>query len=452
MKKVLIFVLAVLTVGQMAFASGGSQSGGGAAGAKPVSIYTWWGDSERTMGEALVADFQAAHPDIKVEKNFIVAEYLSKLNTMMASGSPPDVFYLNEYLLNEWGEKGAVEDLYPYFQKAGIDADKFYVSSALYKTGNHLWGINPSVVTICLFYNKELFRQAGVTPPPDSATNPWTWDQFVAAAKKLTKDSQGRTPNDSGFNYDQVVQYGTVTPTGNWIYWLPLLYSAGTSLADANGTSLAMASPAGTDMIQKIANLSLVDKVAPTFAMSQSSAFSSLPTLLMNGQVAMFIGGTFQQPDFGNEKFDVGVAQIPSVTGKGNNMAWASGFQLRKGAPQEAFDLLLYLTDFNNWVKAAKNHNIALNGLPQTNSTYNDPALNATWRSIFDPTMAKTAGDILQNASRVGENVTLKNFAELMDQIIKPELDKVWLGEETAQQAMQVLVRQTQGKFQGVWK
>jgi multiple sugar transport system substrate-binding protein len=135
---------------------------------------------------------------------------------MMASGNPPDVFFLNEYLLNEWGEKGAVEDLYPYFNKAGINPDQFYVSSALYKTGNHLWGINPSVVTICLYYNKELFRQAGVTPPPDSAANPWTWQQFVDAAKKLTRDSAGRGPNDPGFNYDQVVQYGTVTPTQNW--------------------------------------------------------------------------------------------------------------------------------------------------------------------------------------------------------------------------------------------
>jgi multiple sugar transport system substrate-binding protein len=451
MKRILALSVAILVAGQFVFAAGGKQDGGRGS-AKPITLYTWWADSERTMGEALVADFQAGHPNVKVEQNHNNTEYLSRINTMMASGNPPDVFFLNEYLLNEWGEKGAVEDLYPYFNKARINPDQFYVSSALYKTGNHLWGINPSVVTICLYYNKELFRQAGVTPPPDSAANPWTWQQFVDAAKKLTRDSAGRGPNDPGFNYDQVVQYGTVTPTQNWIYWLPLLYSSGTSLSDDNGTGLAMAGAAGTDIIQKIANLSLVDKVAPTFAMTQSSTFSSLSTLLMNGQLAMFIGGTFQWPDFANEKFDVGVVQIPSVTGKGSNMAWASGFQLRKGAPQEAFDLLLYLTDFNNWVKAAKDHNIQLNGLPQTNSTYNDPALNAQWRELFDPTMAKIAGDILQNASRVGENVTLKNFAELMDQIIRPELDKVWLGEETAQQAMQILTRQTQGKFQGVWK
>jgi multiple sugar transport system substrate-binding protein len=451
MKRVLIVVLTILMAAQFAFA-GARRQAGGTGEVKTLTLYTWWADAERTMGEALVADFEAAHPNVRVEQNHNNTEYLSRINTMMASGSPPDVFFLNEYLLNEWGEKGAVEDLYPYFSRAGIDPDQFYVGSALYKTGNHLWGINATATTICFYYNKDLFRQAGVTPPPDSAVNPWTWQQFVDAAKKLTKDSAGRSPDDPGFNYDQVVQYGAVAPTNGWIYWLPLLYSAGTSLSDENGTSLAMAGPAGTDMIQKIANLSLVDKVAPTFAMTQSSAFSSLPTLLMNGQLAMFIGGTFHWADFSNENFDVGVAQIPSLTGRGNNMAWSAGFQLRKGAGQESFELLRYLTDFNNWVKAAKNHNIQLPGLPQTNSTYNDPALNAQWRSLFDPTMAKIVGDILQNASRVGENVTLKNFAELMDQIIRPELDKVWLGEETAQQAMEILTRQTQGKFQGVWK
>ncbi|MDR3144698.1 MAG: extracellular solute-binding protein, partial [Treponema sp.] len=377
MKRFLILLMAILFAGQFVFAAGGKQDGGGGA-AKTVTLYTWWSESERTTGEALVADFLASHPRLKVEENYIpYNEYHSKLNTMMAADNAPDVFYQTEALINEWGEKGACADLYPYFSKAGIDPDRFHVASALFKTGNHLWGISPSIVTTCLFYNKELFRQAGVTPPPDSATNPWTWEQFVDAAKKLTKDANGYTPNDPGFNYDLIVQYGAVAPTDSSWKWLALLYAAGTTLYKENGTALEIVGPVGTDMIQKIANLSLVNRVAPTFAMTQSNAFSSLSTLLMNGQLAMFIGGTFQHPDFSNEKFDVGLAQIPSVSGKGNNMAWASGFQLRPNASQEAFELLHYLTDFNNWVEAAKNHGIALNGLPQTNSTYNDPALNA---------------------------------------------------------------------------
>jgi multiple sugar transport system substrate-binding protein len=451
MKKLLIVLLAVMVAAQFTFAGGRNQSGG-SGGKQNISIYTWWGDSERTMGEAMIADFEKTHPNISIEQNHNNTEYLSRINTLMASGSLPDVFYLNEYLINEWGEKGATADLYPYFQKAGIDPDKFYTPAALYKTGNHIWGINFGMVTICLFYNKDLLRQAGITPPPEDATKPWSWDQFVSAAKKLTKDSSGRTPNDAGFNYDAIVQYGTVTPTGNWIYWLPLLYSAGTSFGDADGQTLAMANPAGIDVIQKIANLALVDRVAPTFAMSSSNAFSSLSTLLMNGQLAMFMGGTFQWPDFANEKFDVGIAQIPSTSGKGVSMSWSAGFNLKKGATQEAFELLHYMTDYNNQTIAVKNHGLGFNGLPQTASTYNDPEKNAAWKANFDPTMAKIAGDIMQNGSRVGENVTLKNFAELMDQIVRPELDKVWLGEETAAQALQILTRSTQGKFQGVWK
>jgi multiple sugar transport system substrate-binding protein len=451
MKKTLVVFLVILVTGQFAFARGG-QSGGSTGAQKTLSLYTWWGDSERTMGEALVADFEASHPNVKVEQNYNSTEYLSRINTMMASGSPPDIYYLNEYLINEWGEKGVAEDLMPHFQKAGVDPAKYYLPTGLYQTGNSIWGINFGLVTIVIFYNKELFQQAGVAPPPNSATNPWTWDQFVAAAKRLTKDSAGRTPNDAGFNYDAVVQYGTVTPTGNWIYWLPLLYSAGTSLGGDNGQSLAMASPAGVDVIQKIANLALVDKVAPTFAMSSSSAFSSLPTLLMNGQLAMFFQGNFQHGDFSNEKYDVGIAQIPAVPGKANNMTWSSGFQLRKNGPEEGFQLLQYITDYNNQVKAVKGHGITINGLPITRNTYDDPALNAAWKSAIDPYVAQVAGDILQSAARIGENVSLKNFAELMDQIIKPELDKVWLGEETAAQAMQKLVPATNGKFQGVWK
>jgi len=404
------------------------------------------------MGEALIKDFRAAHPDIQVEENYVAYnDYHSKINTMIASGSPPDVMYLNEFLINEWGEKGVTADLFPYYQKAGIDPKTFFVSSALNITGNRLWGINATSTTVVLYYNKKMFSDAGITPPPDSASRPWSWDQYVAAAKKLTKDSAGRTPNDSGFNYNNLVQYGTVMPT-SWIYVLPLLYAGGSSVANNTGTALEITSPTGIQVIQNIANLAAVDKVAPTVAMTNTSTvFSSLPAMLMNGQLGMFIGGTFQYSDFTNENYDVGIAQIPSLSGRGNNMVWSSAYVVRKGASDEAFQLNAFLADFNNWVNAARNHKIGLTGLPQTNSVFNDPAKNAAWTSIFPVSMAKISGDILQNGSRLGENVTLKNFSEIMDQTIAPVLDKIWLGESTAQQALPPLNSVLQGKLQGVW-
>jgi multiple sugar transport system substrate-binding protein len=449
---VLAILVAALCYTQV-FAAGDQQASDGAGKPTKLVLYSWFSDAERTMSEALIGDFENAHPNIKVEQNYIAYnDYHSKINTMIASGATPDLIYLNEFLINEWGEKGVTADLNPYYKGIGVDPQQFYVKSALYLTGGHLWGVNVTSTTVVLYYNKEMFKKAGIVPPPASAAKPWSWKEYVAAAKKLTKDAKGKTPSDTGFNYNNLVQYGTVMPT-SWIYVLPLLYASGTSVANSDGTALEITSPKAVKVIQSIADLAAVDKVAPMVSMTNANnAFSNLPTMLMNGQLGMFIGGTFQFSDFANEGYDVGIAQIPSMSGKGGNMVWSSGYTLKKGASKEAFELYSYLADFNNWVTASKKHNVGLTGLPQTNSIFNDPAKNAAWTAIFPANMAKVSGDILQNGSRLGENVTLKNFSEIMDQTIVPALDKIWLGSEPAAKVLPPLNKVLSAKLQGVWR
>jgi multiple sugar transport system substrate-binding protein len=447
MKKIVILLLVLVVVSGMVAAGGGQNA---ASGKKQLTLYTWWGAAERTMGEALVANFEANHPDIKVEQNHIATEYMSKLNTMVASGNTPDVYFINE--VSEWGEKGVGEDLMPFFNKSGVDPRKFYVESALYFTGSHLWGINATCTTVVLYYNKELFRAAGLPFPPDNTKNPWRWDQYVEAAKKLTKDANGRTPNDAGFNPDNIVQYGTVMNIGGSTGWLSWLYSNNARIANRSGTAYEIFSPAAAKVFQSIANLSLVDKVAPSYAIAQSSAFSSTSTALMNNQIAMLTSGTYVLADFTNENYDVGIAEIP-IFDKATNIVWSAGFQMKKGGSQEAFELLHHMVDFTKWIKVAKENKIELTGLPQTNAVFDDPAINTEWISIYNKDMVKVSGDILQNAGMIPENVTLKNYAEIVNNTIRPELDKVWIGEETAEQALKNLEAQlTIDKLQGAWE
>jgi multiple sugar transport system substrate-binding protein len=455
MKKIaVVFLMAVFAASSL-FAGGqsGGSPGSRADGKAVVSFFTWWGDSEKIFGEALVADFEASHPNIKVEQNYVpYNDFHSKINTMIAAGSTPDVYILNEFLINEWGEKGVGADLYPYYKAAGINPDTFFLAPYLFKTNGKLWGVGSNPAAIVLYYNKDLFRKAGITPPPESVTSPWAWNDYTAAAKKLTKDSSGKTPGDAGFNYNNVVQWGTLMPT-NWLYWAALMYSANSSVVNASGTGLEMSGPVGTNIIQSIANLSLVDKSAPSFAMAQGGAFTNFPTLLMNGQLGMFIGGTFVSGEFFNENFDVGIAQIPSFSGKGNTMTWAAGFQMKAGASSEAFEFYHWMMNFDNWVVTAKKHNLALpGGLATTQATSSDPAKRDAWLSITNPTMSRVTAAILSNAARLGENVTVKNWAQISDEIIVPEFDKVWIGTETAAQGMTNLQSQLSGKFQGVWK
>jgi multiple sugar transport system substrate-binding protein len=449
MKKFLM-ILVVLTAFQPVFAGGRRES----AGKKNVVYYSWAGGAEQQIQEAVVKDFMESHPDINVELNFVTwDEFIPKLNTMFAAQNPPDVFMVPEYLNNEWGEKGQLEDVAPLYRQRGIDVNTFFLSQYLFKNSRgNVWGVMAYPAIIFLFYNKDLFREAGVPFPPTDSVNPWTWDEFVEAAKRLTKDSSGRTPNDPGFNYDNIVQFGARIPTG-WNPYLSFLYNGGTSIANSTGTELAIASPAGYRVIQSLADLALVHKVAPTVALARTSAFSSASTMLMNGQLAMLFEGCYAYGNYENENFDVGIAPIPTFTpGQGRSMTWAAGRGLKKGASAEAFEFYMYIADANNYINSARKHNISVSGLlPWTSNTYSDPNLNAAWLSCFPQEFTRAAQDITTRSAVVAENITLKNFSEIMDQGVTPALDRVWLGEETAEQALSRIRADVSAKLQGVW-
>ncbi|NLM28245.1 MAG: extracellular solute-binding protein, partial [Clostridiaceae bacterium] len=165
-----------------------------------LEILTWWAAGERNAGEAIIEEFDKSRDDIIVHATFTpYEEYASKLNTLMAASSPPDVFYLNEYLCNEWGEKGVAADLKPFMDKNNIDPYKIFVESAIFSTGDSIWAISSSLATIFMYYNKGLFEANGIEPPPRDAEKPYTWDEFVEVAKKLTVDINGKRPGEPGF-------------------------------------------------------------------------------------------------------------------------------------------------------------------------------------------------------------------------------------------------------------
>ena len=450
MKKIILLVaVLVFLVALVACDSDeGATAGGDSA---EVVLFTWWADGERAMGEALVADFVADNPGVSVQENYIAfGDYLAMINTMVAAGNTPDVFFLPEFLVLEWGMEGVAQDLMPHFQSNGIDPNAVWVDAALYYSEGRIFGINPSLTLILLFYNKDMFAEHGITPPPADASTPWSWNEFVSAATMLTRDMDGNTPADAGFNYNNVIQWGTVTPN-SWIYVLPLLYTAGSSIADDTGTQLRISDATGVAALQAMADLALVHQVAPTLALTGADAFGDFSVMLMNDQLGMFIGGAFLHPNFANEDYEVGIAQIPSISGNPSNMSWGAGFVL--GSDESAaFDLLMHMTDYNNSVVAAQNHGVALSNLPQVNSIFDDPTLNAAWMNMMNPTLARVSGDILQNGTRESvEPVTLRNFGVIMDQHLVPLFDRIWLGSVTAADGVSEVESTLQGLLQGAW-
>lgn len=420
-----------------------------------VTFYMWAADAEQEFDRAIVAQYEEEHPDIDIEENYIpYAEYLSKINTMAAAGSMPDIFNLPEGNVFEWGEKGALLDLKPLYDNAGVKPEDVSVDSAIFSTDSQIWSVGYNVTTMCMYYNKDMLTEAGIDLPSTDAASPWSWDEFVENAKKITKDSNGNGPDDEGFDPDSISVYGTMMPT-DWVKFVALLHTNGVGILNEAGDALGINTPEGIEVIQAIADLGNTIHCAPSSAMAKG-AFSDASAMLMNGQVAMVIDGGWALANYTNEGFDVGVAPMPAFQ-QAADISWGAGLCMSPNAAENeaAFDFYQYFTNFTNSIDAALNQGVLLGGLPQTLEVFDGGENEQKWISTYskvDATeMCETFKNILQADTTVlGDNVRVKNFPVIVDNTIVPALDSVWLGETTAEEALTSL--DLSDSIGGYWK
>lgn len=415
-----------------------------------IKYMTWAGGGQKAADERAVKKFNENHPNIEVKVEFVDEKsYLSKLNTLVAAGSPPDVAFLNEYLVHDWGSKGTIADLTEYFNAEGdvLSPDKF-VLGALFESNGKIWGATPGVEVILLYFNKDIYKKNGVEFPSQDPANPWTWEQYVASLKKVTTDLNGKHPEDAGFNSKSIKVFGTMAPTF-WLFYLPFLYSNDISLASGDGMKLALDKPESIEVLQSIADLVYKHKVAPTPA-----AQKGLPTtaqMLANGQLASFIGGQWELSSFGELKYDVGIAPLPMFK-RPANISWGASVVIFDKSPhkKEAFQFMKSYIDPEAGIQLS----IDASWMPNMKKWYTDPELFKKWtdnerhNADFKSVVPKIASDIAQ----IPENVTLKNFGPITDQFVTPALDKLWLGQMNAGEAVSGLADKVKDKLQGSWK
>jgi multiple sugar transport system permease protein len=163
-----------------------------------LRLVHWGDDREDAIVAKLVAGFEAKYPNIRVLRiNPGGAEAVNtKVQTMVASGDPPDVFQLGYEKIAVWADKGLlapVEPLIERDQAAGdpdaLDLGQFYSNvidcfrfDGTFTGRGPLYAIAKDFTTVGFYYNKDLFRRAGVALPP---TDGWTWNEFIAAARKI---------------------------------------------------------------------------------------------------------------------------------------------------------------------------------------------------------------------------------------------------------------------------
>ncbi|GAA3306696.1 extracellular solute-binding protein [Nonomuraea dietziae] len=137
--------------------------------------------------DTIVAAFEKENPKVDVVvETAPYDQYFTKLQTSIAGGTAPDTFELNYENFVTYASAGSLLDL---GSVAGDSAPAGYAKESLeaFKHEGKQYALPASFSTVVLFYNKELFKKAGVAEP----TTSWTWKDEQAAAEKLTDKKAG---------------------------------------------------------------------------------------------------------------------------------------------------------------------------------------------------------------------------------------------------------------------
>jgi multiple sugar transport system substrate-binding protein len=215
MNKRFSLIAGLLVIASMLLAA--CAGGPSAQGATEINFMMWGAPEELAVWQAVVDDFQKANPNITVKVDVSDWDsYWTKLNTLIAGNTPPDVFAMDAPLYLDWQSRGALLNLQPYIDANPGFLDGFYPQTlTAYKLTDGYYGLPRDFQTIVLFYNKDMFDAAGVEYPGAD----WTYDDLMTAAKALTKDNDGDGKID---------QYGFWTDTWDMeLFWSEAIWAYG---------------------------------------------------------------------------------------------------------------------------------------------------------------------------------------------------------------------------------
>jgi multiple sugar transport system permease protein len=172
---------------------------------RPVTLaILHWGDQvEDQIVAKLAQNYMREHPNVRIDRiNPGTGEYASKLRTMMAAGTAPDLFYMSPDRLPEFAALHLLQPLDDRFAKEPeawksdffpLILNGFRFNTATGHVGDPkdtLYGLPKDFTTAVFYVNLDLFKAAGVPVPYHG----WTWDEFEADMKKITALSKPNAP------------------------------------------------------------------------------------------------------------------------------------------------------------------------------------------------------------------------------------------------------------------
>lgn len=345
---------------------GGDSDGGSSDGTTTVE---WWNISTtepaKTVWAGLAKKFEAQNPKVKIKIVQLENDaYKSKMTALTASGKLPDIFHTwGGGVLKQQVDAGLVEDLTDRTKPWSDGLLK--VTKEPYILDDKLYGVPFDMGMIGFWYNKKLFKQAGVSEPPT------TWGGFLEAVSKLKAK-----------NITPIALAGKEK-------WPGMYYWAYLAMRTAGIAALQKASEdkdfTGAGFVEAGRHLKELVALQP-FQKGFLNAAYSTPTgqaaAVGNSKAAMELMGQWApsvQADSGKGLgADLGFFPFPAVEGgKGaitEVFGGGGGHALRRGAPQAAVDFLKFFASEATELELVKKTSV-LPVLPNAEKAMTDPNL-----------------------------------------------------------------------------
>jgi multiple sugar transport system substrate-binding protein len=249
--------------------------------------------------------YEQEHSNVKI--NFIYASsssstrYKQGIDDLIRAGNSPDIVEVISSIAAEWGKSGFLQDLNKLVKNNRINLDDYFVRPLIsnFTLQNELlaipYGVNPQVV----FYNKSVFKDAGIPEPKGE----WTWEELAAITRSLREQHA---------NLSTVFRIENIS-----------------TLALSNGGSFM--GQDGSGFKGFLDGKPSIEAISWYAEQVREGLFNPLPNLdymkqLQNGEVGIVIDFYGSQVLISPENRDkIGVVEVPSFPGKPKAVFGTSG-------------------------------------------------------------------------------------------------------------------------------
>ena len=393
MRRVAIALLAVLALAAAAVGATAKNSAraGTASASKTTKITIWVGFGSAThelrVFKQVAAEYDKKHPEVTVKVVGDITD--TKITAAIRSGTAPDVVSsFNSYNVGTYCSTGGWIDLGPLLKQSHIDPNIFPAATRYYTQFKGTRCALPMLADVYgLYYNKTLFRKAGIKSPPK------TMDELTADAKKLTKRDGSGNIKVAGFDpllgfYENVPERYITSFGGKW--------------QDSKGHSIIGKDAAWSKWAHWQKNL--VDWYGYSklvkFQTSLGDEFSASQAF-EKGKLAMNLDGEWRVAFIADEHPDLQYGTAPSPVDAAHPELYGSGYingtivGIPKGVKHkaQAWDLVKYLTTNNHALAVLSN---GLRNVPTTRASLKSPEIKpdvhfATFLKIFANAKSSTS-------------------------------------------------------------